>query len=60
MQTKRQPVTRQRIRSVLILMTFLLFPIVMNFLSPYLIIHDAFQGIISGSFILFGALFISS
>lgn len=51
---------RQKIRSALLLLTFLLFPVVMNFLSPYVIIDGAFQGIISGSFILFGILFMSS
>ncbi len=56
----RQAPTRQRIRSTLLLFTFLLFPVVMNFLSPYVIINAAFQGIINGSFIVFGVLFISS
>ena len=60
MLTKRQPLTRQRIRSAILLFIFLLFPVVMNFLSPYVIIDGAFQGIISGSFIVFGALFVSS
>jgi polyferredoxin len=44
----------------LLLSTFLLFPMVFNFLSPYLIIDAAFQGIINGSFILFVGLFVSS
>ncbi len=35
---------RQRIRMGVILFTFLLFPIVMNFLSPYVIIDGAFNG----------------
>lgn len=51
---------RQQIRLGVLLTTFLLFPIVMNFLSPYVIIDGAFQGIVSGSFLLFGGLFISS
>ncbi len=51
---------RQNLRSALLLFTFLLFPVVMNFLSPYVIIDAAFQGIVNGSFILFGILFISS
>ena len=51
---------RQKLRRGLLLFTWLLFPIVMNFLSPYVIIDGAFQGIVSGSFILFGILFISS
>lgn len=60
MISRRQIPNRQRIRSGLILFTFLLFPVVMNFLSPYVIIDGAFQGIITGSFSLFGALFVSS
>ncbi|MDY6873867.1 MAG: 4Fe-4S binding protein [Chloroflexota bacterium] len=51
---------RQNIRFGLILFSFLLFPVVMNFLSPYVIIDGAFQGVISGSFLVFGGLFISS
>ncbi len=43
--------TRQRVRSAILLITFLLFPIVMNFLSPYVIINGAFQGIITDSFL---------
>ena len=51
---------RQNVRFALLLLTFLLFPVAMNYLSPYVIIDAAFRGIISGSFILFGILFISS
>jgi polyferredoxin len=51
---------RQKRRSALLLITFLLFPVVMNFLSPYVIIDAAFKGIVNGSFILFGVLLISS
>lgn len=57
-QANRQ--RRQRIRMGMILFTFLLFPIVMNFLSPYVIIDGALRGIITGSFLVFGGLFISS
>ncbi len=60
MEKNTSPWTRQRIRSALLLFTFLLFPVVMNFLSPYVIISGAFQGIVTGSFLLFGLLFISS
>jgi len=57
---KKKNGKRQNLRRTLLLVTWLLFPIVMNFLSPYVIIDGAFQGIVSGSFILFGILFISS
>jgi ferredoxin-type protein NapH len=51
---------RQNIRKLITLITFLLFPVIMNFLSPYLIIDGAMNGIIVGSFIMFAILFISS
>lgn len=51
---------RQSIRKGLILISFLLFPVVMNFLSPYLIVVGAAEGIITGSFLFFGLLFVSS
>jgi ferredoxin-type protein NapH len=51
---------RQSIRRTIILITFLLFPVVLNYLSPYLIIDSAAQGIINGSFIVFGLLFVFS
>lgn len=44
----------------MILVMFLLFPVIYNFLSPYIIIDGASQGIVNGSFIMFGAMFVSS
>jgi ferredoxin-type protein NapH len=55
-----QRTRRQRTRQALIILSFLLFPIMMNFFSPYVIIDGASQGIINGSFIVFGALFIAA
>jgi ferredoxin-type protein NapH len=52
--------TRQRIRRALILISFLLFPITLNYFSPYLIIDGASQGVVNGSFVVFGLLFLSS
>jgi hypothetical protein len=43
----RQPPVRQRIGKGLILTTFLLFPIIMNCFSPYIIIEWASQGVTS-------------
>ena len=40
----RQAPIRQRIRKGVILTTFLLFPIIMNYFSPYVIIDGASQG----------------
>ena len=55
----RQAPLRQRIRKGVILTTFLLFPIIMNYFSPYVIIDGASQGIVNGSFIVFGLMFLS-
>lgn len=51
---------RQRFRKVLILISFLLFPVTMWYFSPYLIIDGSTQGIIVGSFIVFSLQFASS
>ena len=56
----RQQPMRQRIRKGIILTTFILFPIIMNYFSPYVIIDGASQGIINGSFIVFGLMFLAS
>lgn len=52
--------TRQKIRRVLIFLSFLLFPVTLDYFSPYLIIDGASQGIIAGSFITFAILFITA
>ena len=51
---------RQRIRNGLLIGAVLLFPVTINYLSPYLILDSAGQGIINGSLIVFIGLFISS
>ena len=51
---------RQKIRKAITLITFLLFPIIMNYLSPYLIVVGASEGIINGSFVFFIFLFFIS
>jgi len=56
----RQGATRQRVRKALIIVSLLLFPITMNYFSPYVILDGASQGIVNGSFILFGLMFISA
>ena len=56
----RQLPTRQRIRKALVILAFLSFPITMNFLSPYVIIDGAMNGIVNGSLIVFGLMFLSS
>jgi polyferredoxin len=56
----RQLPMRQRIRKALVILAFLSFPVTMNFLSPYVIIDGAMNGIITGSLIMFGLMFLSS
>lgn len=51
---------RQRIRKLLLLISFLLFPVTLFYFSPYLIIMGGLEGIITGSFIMFAALFLIS
>ena len=52
--------TRQKIRKALIIISLLLFPITLDYLSPYLIIEGTAKGIITGSFIVFSFMFLSS
>lgn len=52
--------TRQKIRAASILLSFFLFPATFYYLSPVLILQAATQGIINGSFIMFGLLFAGS
>ena len=56
----RQLSLRQRIRKGLVILSFLSFPVTMNFFSPYLIVDGAMNGIVNGSLIMFGLMFVSS
>jgi polyferredoxin len=58
-QLKTHP-KRQATRKALIFISMLLFPVTLNFLSPYVIIDGAFQGIVNGSMIVFGVFFVAS
>ncbi|NWF63861.1 MAG: 4Fe-4S binding protein [Chloroflexi bacterium] len=58
--TVRQIPARQRIRKALVLLVFLSFPVTMNYLSPYVIIDGAMNGIVNGSLVMFVLMFISS
>lgn len=51
---------RQKIRKTLLIITFLIFPAIFYYLSPYLIIDGTIHGVITGSFIVFALMFISS
>jgi ferredoxin-type protein NapH len=51
---------RQRIRHALLLLSFVAFPVTINYFSPYLSVDSSFQGILNGSVIVFGAMFLGS
>ncbi len=48
----RQLPMRQRIRKALVIIAFLTFPVTMNFLSPYVILDGAMNGVVNGSLII--------
>jgi ferredoxin-type protein NapH len=52
--------TRQRWRRALLLVSFLAFPITMNYLSPYLSVDGSFNGVLTGSVVAFGTMFLGS
>lgn len=51
---------RQKLRKFMLFLSFLLFPITLFYFSPYLIIEGGISGIVSGSFLVFTALFLFS
>lgn len=53
------PFMRQNIRRSIVYVSLLLFPVTMNYLSPYVSIDAAFLGIVSGSVLVFGLQFLS-
>lgn len=56
----KQLPARQRIRKALLLVSLLLFPLTLYYFSPALIIQGAAEGIVTGSFIVFGLMFLSA
>lgn len=52
--------TRQRVRTTLLLLSFIAFPITINYFSPYLIVDSAFAGVLNGSAIVFASMFLGS
>ncbi len=50
----------QRIRKALIVLMFVLFPVTFYYFSPYLVLMGGSEGIVSGSLLVFAALFASS
>lgn len=57
---KEENMKRQKIRFGILLISLLLFPIIIWYFSPYLIIMGAMEHIVNGSFIVFGILLITS
>lgn len=51
---------RQKIRKAIILISFFLFPATFFYMSPYLIVEAAAEGIINGSFVMFSLMFLSA
>ena len=51
---------RQAVRKAAIFAMFLLFPVVLNYFSPYVMVDGAGQGIINGSFVVFAGMFVSA
>lgn len=51
---------RQKIRKTILLISLLLFPVTLNFFSPYISIDGAMNGILSGSLILFFIMFLTA
>lgn len=51
---------RQRVRRLLILVSFLLFPLTIFYFSPALIVVGAFEGVLAGSALMFAAQLLSA
>lgn len=51
---------RQKIRKLILIISLLLFPITIWYMSPYLIIQGAMEGIATGSFIVFVCMLLGS
>lgn len=53
-------VRRQRWRRALLVASFALFPVTLNYFSPYLIVESSAAGIANGSALVFGAMLVGS
>lgn len=56
----RQLPKRQRVRKAFLFVSLLLFPATLYYFSPALILQGASQGVVNGSMIVFGLMFVSS
>ena len=50
---------KHKVRTVLTIVTLMLFPVIMNFLSPVVPVFGAMDGVVTGSLMLFAAMFIT-
>lgn len=60
MTKAKQLPRRQRIRKAVLLISLLLFPMILYYLSPYIIIASAAEGIINASWMVFALLLVSA
>jgi polyferredoxin len=51
---------RQSIRRALLIASFVLFPVTLNYFSPYLVVESAASGVVNGSLLVFGSMFAGS
>jgi ferredoxin-type protein NapH len=51
---------RQRLRKAILIVSFLLLPVTINYISPVLIVMGASEGVINGSCVVFALLFLST
>lgn len=58
MSARRSPAKRQRVRRLMLLSTFLLFPIIIFYFSPVLIIEGALAGVVAASMLVFAIQFL--
>lgn len=56
----RKIMNRQNIRKLILIISLLLFPITIWYMSPYLILQGVMEGIVSGSFIVFVCMLLGS
>jgi NADH:ubiquinone oxidoreductase subunit 6 (subunit J) len=50
---------RQKVRRIVIYISLFLFPLILNYLSPYVSQRAAYEGIVAGSALFFALLFLS-
>ncbi len=56
----RAPRARQRWRRALLIVSFVVFPLTMNYLSPYLVLAASYEGIVNASLIAFATMLVGS